>query len=75
MRYFEEQNGPKGGPHENEFRIFSNSEMNIAIRSEKVDEKNGVICLVYMFPSWVMVLWLSKKVHFFGILCWPKQEI
>ena len=34
------------------------------VRSEKVDEKNGVICLVSMFPSWVMVLKLSKKVHF-----------
>ena len=31
---------------------------------EKVDEKNGVICLVSMFPSWIMVLKLSKKVHF-----------
>ena len=34
------------------------------VRSEKVDEKNGVICLVSMFLSWVMVLKLSKKVHF-----------
>ena len=34
------------------------------VRSEKVDEKNGIICLVPMFPSWVMVLRLSKKVHF-----------
>ena len=34
------------------------------VRSEKVDRKNGVICLVPMFPSWVMVLKLSKKVHF-----------
>ena len=30
----------------------------------KVDEKNGVICLVSIFPSWVMVVKLSKKVHF-----------
>ena len=35
------------------------------VRSEKVNEKNGVICLVPMFPSWVMVLKLSEKVHFF----------
>ena len=35
-----------------------------AVRSEKVDEQNGVICLVSMFPSWVMVLQLSKKVNF-----------
>ena len=33
-------------------------------RVEKLDEKNGVICLPYMFPSWVMVRKLSKKVHF-----------
>ena len=34
------------------------------VRSENVDEKNGVICLVSMFPSWVIVLHLYKKVHF-----------
>ena len=34
------------------------------VRSEKVDEKNGVICLVSMFPSWVMVLKWSKRVQF-----------
>ena len=33
------------------------------VRAEKVD-KNGVICLVSMLPSWVMVLKLSKKVDF-----------
>ena len=44
--------------------VFSNSEMNITNRSEKVDEKNRVICLVSMFPSWVMVLKFSKTEHF-----------
>ena len=34
------------------------------VRAEKVDDKNGVICLVFMFPSWVTVCTLSKKVHF-----------
>ena len=34
------------------------------LRAEKVDEKIGVICLVSMFPTWVMVYKLSKKVHF-----------
>ena len=34
------------------------------VRAEKVDEKNGVISLVSMLHSWVMVLKLSKKVHF-----------
>ena len=34
------------------------------VRVEKVDGKNGVICLVSMFPSWIMVCKLSKKVQF-----------
>ena len=36
------------------------------VRSENVDEKNGVICLVSMFPSWVMVFKLSKKGIFYN---------
>ena len=32
--------------------------------TQKVDEKNGVICLVSFFASWVMVLKLPKIVHF-----------
>ena len=38
--------------------------MNNTVRLEKVDEKDGVIRPVSMFPSSVMVLKLSKKVHF-----------
>ena len=34
------------------------------VRAEKVDEKNGVICLFSTFPSWVVVRRLSKKVYF-----------
>ena len=34
------------------------------VRAEKVDEINGIVFLVSMFPSWVMVCKLSKKVHF-----------
>ena len=37
------------------------------VKVEEVDEKNGVICLVSMFPSSVMVLKLSKQVHFLQI--------
>ena len=33
------------------------------VRKEKVHEKNGTICLAFMFFSLVMVLKLSKKVH------------
>ena len=68
--YFAEQNGPKGGPHENEFWKVSNTKMNIKnkkIRAQKVDEKNGVICLISFFHSWVMVLKLPKIVHFLQI--------
>ena len=36
----------------------------LTVRAEKLGEKPGVICLVSMFPSWVMALKLSKKVHF-----------
>ena len=31
---------------------------------EKKMKKNGFTCLVSMFPSWVMLLKLSKNVHF-----------
>ena len=33
------------------------------VRTEKIDEKNGVILLVSIFPSWAMACKLSKKVH------------
>ena len=41
-------------------------------RVEKKDEKDRVICIVFMFLSWVMILKLFKKVHFL-ILCCPQQ--
>ena len=44
-----------------------------ADRAEKIDEKNVVICVVFIFPSWVMILKLSKKC-IFSILCWPQQK-
>ena len=34
------------------------------VRAQKVDKKNGIICLVSMFTARVMVLKLSKEVHF-----------
>ena len=34
------------------------------VRAWNADEKNRVICLVFMSPSWVMVLKLSKIVFF-----------
>ena len=64
MRNFTNQNGSKGGPHENEVWLFSKTKMNVTNRVEKVDEKNEVICLVFKFHSWVMALNLSRKVNF-----------
>ena len=42
-------------------------------RAEKAVEKNDVICVVFMLPSWVMILKLLKK-YIFSILCWPQQK-
>ena len=39
------------------------------VRPEKVDEKNGLICIVSMFPFWVLVLHFSKKLDFFASFC------
>ena len=35
-----------------------------SVRTEKVDEKNGLICLVSMFPFWLIVLNCTKKSNF-----------
>ena len=43
LRYFTDQNWLKGGPHENEFWVFSNTKWMLqTIRAEKVDEKMGL---------------------------------
>ena len=38
------------------------------VRVEKVEGKNWPICLISLFPSWVMICKLSKKRAFFTIL-------
>ena len=58
---------PSRKQRENEFWVFSNSEMNITNRLEKVDEKMGHFSSS-LFPSWVMVLKLSKKMHFYNFV-------
>ena len=45
-------------------RIYIQILMLQTVRAGKVDEKNGVICIVFMFSLWVMVLKLSKKCIF-----------
>ena len=41
LKYFKDQNGPNGRPHENQFWVVSNSEMNNTNRAGKVDKKIG----------------------------------
>ena len=43
------------------------------VRAKKSRWRNTGICLVSMFPSWVMVF--IQKSTFFAILCWPQQGI
>ena len=64
--YFTDQNGPKEGKHMKiNFDYFQKQKWMLkTVRSGKVDEKNGVICLASMFPCFVVVLKMSKKVHF-----------
>ena len=33
-------------------------------RAQRLDEKNGVVCLVIMFTPWVMVIKTLKIAHF-----------
>ena len=49
LRYFTDQNGPKEGPHKNEFWVFTNTN---TVWAKKVHEKNTVTCLIPMFPFW-----------------------
>ena len=58
----------RGDPMKTNFDIFQIQKwISQTVRAQKVDEKNGVICLVSFFPSWVMVLKLPKIVHFLQI--------
>ena len=42
-------------------------------RADRVDEKNGVICLVIMFTFRVMVIEMSKIADFFILLMTTKN--
>ena len=43
-------------------------------RNQRVDDKNGVICLVIMFTSWVIVIKMSKMI-LFCTFCWWQQKL
>ena len=64
FRYFVDQKDPM----KMNFEIFQIQKwISQTVRAQKVDEKNGLICLVSLFPSWITVLKLSKIVHFLQI--------
>ena len=55
----------RGDPMEVKFDIFQNQKQMLpTFRARKADEKNGVVCLVCSFCLRVMVLKMSKLVHF-----------
>ena len=43
-------------------------------RTQRVDEKNGVICLVTMFTPRFVVIKMSKMALCFCIFCWWQQK-
>ena len=43
-------------------------------RAQRVDGKNGVICLVIMFTPQVMVIKMSKMAHFLYFLLMPSKN-
>ena len=45
-----------------------------ADRAQRVDEKNGIICLVIMLASGVIVIIMSKMAHFLYFLLMPANN-
>ena len=67
MKIFYRSEWIKGwrGPHEKFFEYFQIQKWMLQrIKAKNIDEENGIICLVPCVTSWVMVLKLSRKVHF-----------
>ena len=43
-------------------------------RAQRLDEKNGIICLVIMLASGVIVIIMSKMAHFLYFLLMPANN-
>ena len=76
LMYFADQNGPKRGPHENEFLQFSNVKLSfLNSLGTKCRWKKWGHFYGFMSPSWVMVLKLWKIVSFSQVIfCWYQQK-
>ena len=51
LRNFTDQNGSKGGPHENKFWLFLNTKTIVTITLEKVDAKMTSFVLLSFLPK------------------------
>ena len=64
-----------GEPMELNFEGLEMQKWNISTdKAQRVDEKNGVICLVIMFTPGVMVIKMSKMAHFLYFLLMPAKN-
>ena len=71
--FYRPEHNLKSGTHGIEFWKPWNAEMKHTNRqSQRLDEKNGVICRVIKFTPRFLVIKMSKKNHFF-IICWLQQ--
>ena len=69
--FYKPEHNAKGGSHELNFDGLKMQKWNIPMdRTQRVDEKNGVICLV-MFTARVIVMKMSKMAHFLHFLLIP----
>ena len=67
--YRPEHNAKELNPMELNFEGFEMQKLNIPTdRAQRVDEKNEVICLFYMFTSRVTVIRMSQMAHFLYFL-------
>ena len=63
--YFADHNEPKGEPMKMNFDNFQMQKwVSLTVTAQEADEKNGVICLVFMSSSCFMVLKFSKMLSF-----------
>ena len=61
MKHFRDEELPKGGGKENEieFWLSSNRKVNVTVRAQKGDDKNGVICLML----WCYGPYIVQKIY------------
>ena len=66
----------RGDPMDLNFEGLELQEWNIPTdRAQRVDEKNGVVCLFIVSNPGVMVIKMSKKWLIFCIFCWWQHKI